>query len=185
MPSRERIFSCHPDRGADAELCAEEIVTRLGSRAFRRPIAENDLGRLMQYLPRRRGARRIRRRYPQRDHGHSREPVLPLSRRARADDIGGRHEIPHRRSRARIQALVLPLEHDARRRAARDRSPRRAERAGVFQQQVGRMLADPRRQRSPRNFVYQWLDMLGSTRWARTAPCSRTRRCRRPAHATT
>ena len=48
-PSRKRIFSCHPDRGDDAELCAEQILTRLGTRAFRRPLAEADLANLLQY----------------------------------------------------------------------------------------------------------------------------------------
>ena len=48
-PSRERIFTCHPDRGDDAEACAEEIVSSLGARAFRRPLAETDLTRLLQY----------------------------------------------------------------------------------------------------------------------------------------
>jgi Protein of unknown function (DUF1592)/Protein of unknown function (DUF1588)/Protein of unknown function (DUF1585)/Protein of unknown function (DUF1587)/Protein of unknown function (DUF1595) len=48
-PSRERIFTCHPDRGDDAELCAEQILTRLGTQAFRRPLAEADLANLLQY----------------------------------------------------------------------------------------------------------------------------------------
>ncbi len=48
-PSRKRIFTCHPDRGADPELCAEEILTRLGTRAFRRPLGEADLANLLQY----------------------------------------------------------------------------------------------------------------------------------------
>src|SRR5690606_5649974 len=37
-PLRERIFTCHPDEGAQARACAEEIIGRLGSDAFRRPI---------------------------------------------------------------------------------------------------------------------------------------------------
>ena len=48
-PSRERIFSCHPERGADAALCAEQIITALGTRAFRRPLAESDLADLLAY----------------------------------------------------------------------------------------------------------------------------------------
>src|SRR5690606_25426696 len=48
-PSRERIFSCHPERGDDAELCAEEILTRLGTRAYRRPLGEGDLADLLAY----------------------------------------------------------------------------------------------------------------------------------------
>ncbi|MBN1240323.1 MAG: DUF1592 domain-containing protein, partial [Gammaproteobacteria bacterium] len=48
-PSRERIFSCHPSEGADEQLCAEEIITSLATRAYRRPIAEDDLAVLLDY----------------------------------------------------------------------------------------------------------------------------------------
>ena len=48
-PSRRRIFTCHPDRGDDQELCAEQILTRLATRAYRRPLAEADLTNLLDY----------------------------------------------------------------------------------------------------------------------------------------
>ncbi len=48
-PSRARIFSCHPDRGDDAALCAEEIITSIGTEAYRRPLAEQDLVELLDY----------------------------------------------------------------------------------------------------------------------------------------
>jgi hypothetical protein len=48
-PSRERIFTCHPDQGADPELCAEQIITSIGTRAYRRPLAETDLAELLVY----------------------------------------------------------------------------------------------------------------------------------------
>ena len=48
-PSRDRIFVCHPGDGADPSLCAEEIITTLAQRAYRRPINEQDLGELLAY----------------------------------------------------------------------------------------------------------------------------------------
>ncbi len=48
-PSRERIFICHPDRGDDPDLCAEQIITSIGRRAYRRPLAEQDLVELLAY----------------------------------------------------------------------------------------------------------------------------------------
>jgi hypothetical protein len=45
--SRQRIFSCHPETAADELPCAEEILTRLGRRAYRRPITEAELGQLL------------------------------------------------------------------------------------------------------------------------------------------
>ncbi|MFS8606671.1 MAG: DUF1592 domain-containing protein [Gammaproteobacteria bacterium] len=49
MPSRERIFTCHPDRGDDPDLCAEQIITEIGRRAYRRPLGEADLTELLAY----------------------------------------------------------------------------------------------------------------------------------------
>ena len=46
-PSRRRIFSCRPDAAGDAPACAREIVTRLGTAAYRRPLATGDLRSLM------------------------------------------------------------------------------------------------------------------------------------------
>jgi hypothetical protein len=51
-PSRERIFSCHPDNGdhgGDAGLCAEEIIRSLTTRAYRRPATEDDVAELLRY----------------------------------------------------------------------------------------------------------------------------------------
>jgi hypothetical protein len=48
-PSRDKIFVCHPNDGADPSLCAEEIIATLARRAYRRPINEQDLGELLAY----------------------------------------------------------------------------------------------------------------------------------------
>jgi len=48
-PSRDRIFSCHPDRGADASACAREIVERLAPVAYRRPVSDAEVGELLGF----------------------------------------------------------------------------------------------------------------------------------------
>ncbi|HET7609196.1 MAG TPA: DUF1587 domain-containing protein, partial [Gammaproteobacteria bacterium] len=48
-PSRDKIFSCHPSRGDDEELCAERILTELATRAYRRPLAEEEVSDLLAY----------------------------------------------------------------------------------------------------------------------------------------
>ncbi len=40
-PSRRAIFSCYPQSDAEAQPCAREILSRLATRGWRRPIAEN------------------------------------------------------------------------------------------------------------------------------------------------
>ena len=48
-PSRRRIFSCRPTTTAEARPCAERIVTRLGSSAYRRPLSVTDVKSLMSF----------------------------------------------------------------------------------------------------------------------------------------
>jgi hypothetical protein len=48
-PSRRRVFSCYPDTENRHVECAREIVTRLGTRAYRRPLGANDIDALMSF----------------------------------------------------------------------------------------------------------------------------------------
>jgi len=41
-PSRRRIFSCRPAKPADEVPCARTILSRLSTRAMRRPVGQND-----------------------------------------------------------------------------------------------------------------------------------------------
>jgi len=45
--SRERIFSCEPAQESEAAACAEQILTSLARRAYRRPITDDERGRLV------------------------------------------------------------------------------------------------------------------------------------------
>ena len=49
-PSRARVFTCRPPPAAAAEddrSCARQIITRLGTQAYRRPLTDDDLAGLM------------------------------------------------------------------------------------------------------------------------------------------
>jgi hypothetical protein len=46
-PSREKIFICHPATAADEPACAEKVISNLAHRAYRRPIAPDDLAPLL------------------------------------------------------------------------------------------------------------------------------------------
>jgi mono/diheme cytochrome c family protein len=46
-PSRQKIFSCRAETVPRQALCAREIISRLSSQAFRRPVTERDLQALM------------------------------------------------------------------------------------------------------------------------------------------
>jgi mono/diheme cytochrome c family protein len=48
-PSRRRILICAPASAAEERPCAEQIVTKLATRAFRRPVSREDLAGLMEF----------------------------------------------------------------------------------------------------------------------------------------
>ncbi len=49
-PSRQRIFSCRPTSAREEMPCAERIVERLATQAYRRPLDNEDLGSLMGFF---------------------------------------------------------------------------------------------------------------------------------------
>ncbi|HUQ87424.1 MAG TPA: DUF1592 domain-containing protein [Vicinamibacterales bacterium] len=51
-PSRRRVFSCRALSQAEESSCASDIVRRLATQAFRRPVAEKDHARLMAFYAR-------------------------------------------------------------------------------------------------------------------------------------
>jgi hypothetical protein len=48
-PSRRRIFSCRPTAADEARPCAQDIITRIASRAYRRPLNDTDVDGLMSF----------------------------------------------------------------------------------------------------------------------------------------
>ena len=51
-PSRRLIFSCHPASLSRQAACADAIITRLATRAYRRPLTEHDRTSLMAFYDR-------------------------------------------------------------------------------------------------------------------------------------
>jgi cytochrome c551/c552 len=51
-PSRRRIFTCRPNPGSDTMPCARQIVAALARRAYRRPVSEAEMERLLGYFQR-------------------------------------------------------------------------------------------------------------------------------------
>jgi len=51
-PARLKVFSCRPTSPDEARPCAEEIVGRMASQAYRRPLEENDTRGLMTFYDR-------------------------------------------------------------------------------------------------------------------------------------
>jgi hypothetical protein len=49
-PSRRRIFTCRPASGADPAVCAKTILSKLARRAYRRPLTDAELTRLVGFF---------------------------------------------------------------------------------------------------------------------------------------
>ena len=49
-PSRERVLTCHPRGGVEDTRCADQILSTIARRAFRRPLTEIDRNRLMTFF---------------------------------------------------------------------------------------------------------------------------------------
>ena len=48
-PSRREIFTCRPDSDEEERVCAEEIISRLATKAYRRSLGDRDLRILMSF----------------------------------------------------------------------------------------------------------------------------------------
>ena len=48
-PSRRKIFACRPKDAASEEPCAKKILSTLAMRAYRRPVTERDVQRLLDF----------------------------------------------------------------------------------------------------------------------------------------
>jgi hypothetical protein len=48
-PSRLQVFSCHPEAPAEQRACAQSIIERIGSRAYRRPLTDHDRESLIAF----------------------------------------------------------------------------------------------------------------------------------------
>ncbi len=119
MATRERVFVCRPASAAEEPACANEILSKLAQRAFRRPVTRTTSKPSLAFYTRRGPRRRLRRRHSRRSGSHAREPLVPVPGREQLARCPGRIQLPDQRRRARIAAVVLPLVEHSRRRAAR------------------------------------------------------------------
>jgi len=49
-PSRAKIFSCRPTLQAEERPCAKQIAAKLGAEAYRRPLANDEIDRLLPFF---------------------------------------------------------------------------------------------------------------------------------------
>ena len=161
-PSRRRIMTCQPANAGQEATCAKQIVSTLGRRAFRRPVTEQDIESLMGFY------QRGHNEGGDFDHGvemsiqailmdpdfifrKEAEPAnVPAGQKYRVTDV----ELANRLSFFLWSSipddtlLNLAVQH-------------RLSNPVVLEQQVRRMLADPRSSAFVKNFGGQWFNVRG------------------------
>ena len=161
-PSREQIFHCRPAAGATADTenaCAHEILSTLARRAFRRPVDDEDIDRLLVFYERGRAGGSF-------DTGIemalrrllvSPEFLFRVERDPEGAAAGASYRVNDLEMASRLSFFLWSSIPD-------DELLDLAERGelsdtATFGAQVERMLADPRSQALTSNFAGQWLTL--------------------------
>ena len=156
-PSRQKIFVCHPARMADSEPCARKILSTLARHAYRRPVTDKDIQTLLRVYEVGRsegdfeaGIEAALERVlagPEFLFRIERDPAdLPPDAPYRISDV----ELASRLSFFLWSSIpddqLLNLAESG-----------RLKDSAIFEQQVRRMLRDPRSKTLVTNFASQWL----------------------------
>lgn len=159
-PSRRAIFICRPAPGADALPCARRILTELARKAYRRPVNDNDLEDLLSFYQRGRN-----------NNGTFDQGIeMALRRLISGPEFVFRLEVDPANVAPNTPYRISDLELASRlsfflwstipdNQLLTVAAQGRLKDPAVLEQQVQRMLADPRSQALVENFAAQWLQL--------------------------
>ena len=161
-PSRRRIFTCRPASPvgeAEQEACAKEILSSLARRAYRRPLAEADLARLLPFYEegRRKGTFETGIQLALRRLLASPTFVFRIEDDRANLDPGAAYRVSDLELATRLSFFLWSsIPDDTLLDLAADD---RLREPAVLETQVRRMLADPRAEALVENFAGQWLHL--------------------------
>ena len=156
-PSRRLIFVCRPGKAGDEEPCARTILTALGRRAFRRPVTNDDVAPLLGFY-------RSGRAEGDFDHGIEKalrallvspEFLFRAERDPRGAAPGTVYRISDIELASRLSFFLWSSIPDEALLEAAEKG--RLQDPAILDQEVRRMLADPRSDALVSNFAGQWL----------------------------
>jgi hypothetical protein len=159
-PSRQRIFSCYPKGPAEEAACARTIGADIARRAFRRPLQDGELDRLMQAYTSSRAGKSfddgvrglLTRILASPDFLYRAEE--PPAGKGKPGDV---YKLSDLQLASRLSFFLwssLPDDELLKVAAAG-----RLNDDAVLMQQVRRMLADPRAKSLANDFAFQWLGL--------------------------
>ena len=156
-PSRERIFTCHPDSAAAEAPCAKQILTTLLRRAYRRPVTEADVSAVLGFYEEGRKERNF-------DLGIqtalerilvSPQFLYRIERDPAGSAPGGVYRLSDLELASRLSFFLWSsIPDDELLNVAAAGKLKQPE---ILEQQVRRMIADPRSEALVDNFAAQWL----------------------------
>jgi hypothetical protein len=157
-PSRRKIFSCRPKDRASEEPCATQILSGLASQAYRRPVTKEDVRTLLSFYQSGRAAGGF-------EVGIQRglERILAAPsflfrvERQPSGIPGTPFRLTHLELASRISFFLWSSIPDAELTGLAANGKLRD--PAVVEQQVRRMLADPRADALVHNFASQWLNL--------------------------
>jgi hypothetical protein len=160
-PSRRKLFVCRPTNAADETACARKIVTRLVTRAYRRPAAVGDVDLLMKFYAdgRKDG-----------DFDQGIEMVLArvlaspkfiyrIETEPANAKVNEPYQIPDLDLASRLSFFLWSTSPDDQLMTLASQG--RLKDPVVLERQVRRMLKDPRAEALAENFAGQWLNLRG------------------------
>jgi hypothetical protein len=158
-PSRRKIFTCRPARGADEERCAKTIISTLARKAYRRPVTNTDIQALLGFYKRARNEGSF-------DSGirtaiqailSSPEFVFRFERAPAEVMAGTNYRITDLELASRLSYFLWSSAPDDR--LITLASQGRLRNPAVLEREVRRMLTDRRSQTLATNFAAQWLTL--------------------------
>src|SRR5580692_3313707 len=158
-PSRRRIFVCQPATSAEELPCARKILSTLARQAYRRPVTEADTETLLSFYQKGRNAGSF-------DDGIERALELILAHPEfvfRTEDApanakpGQPYRVSDLELASRLSYFLWSTGPDDE--LMNLAAQKKLRNPGVFEQQVRRMISDPRSHELVKNFAGQWLQL--------------------------
>jgi hypothetical protein len=158
-PSRKRIFVCQPASANDELPCARQIVGTVARRAFRRPVQDSELASLMSFYQQGRKGADFETGIQQ---ALARILVAPaflyrLEEEPAATPDGGIYRLSNLELASRLSFFLWSSIPDDELLDVAVKG--KLTDPKTFEQQVKRMLADPKSQAMVTNFAGQWLNL--------------------------
>ncbi len=155
-PSRQRIFACHPSARDEESACANQILSSLARRAYRRPVTSTDMEPLLKLYESGRSSGTF-----ETGIEHALRLILAspsfLFRTESAPPPGAVVPVTDVELASRLSFFLWSSVPDDE--LLRVAEEGRLRDAVVLQEQIRRMLGDPKSQALVENFAGQWLKL--------------------------